>query len=602
MTLLDWSEAMRRQVGMGLRARRRGPRPPGAQRAPRLEVLEDRTLLSTLTVTNNLDGIGITGSLRDTIAAANPGDTIVFAKKVHTITLTSGELQINKDLDIEGPGANKLTISGNDHSRVFDISGAVTVTLAGLTITHGKAVAEGGGIRNNGANLTLSRVILSHNQAVGSPGVSVFGVFDGAGAGGSIFNEGGATLTVVSSTLTDNLARGSDGGGIAIGGGIANGIGGVVLVTGSLLAGNQASGGSGGSGLLVGIGFGGGMGNYLGTVTIDLSLLAGNQASGGSNGSALAFTDAALGGGIASAFNIFGGDFRSTLTVTSSTFLNNQAIGGSGGSGDNPGLANGGGISSGGTATVSDSLFARNLARGGDGNRATSGFFSGAGYGAAIFTGPGFGGPSATLTVSNSTFADNLALGGDGNSASGAGLFVGTGLGGAIANDFGGSATIATSLLTGNRAQGGDGGDGLGGGVANFLGGAVRVSGGMFAHNRARGGVGGNGSGGGLLNGALNDDVSPGNFFGPSSATLSDVTVADNLALGGPGGAGLGGGLFVGPADTLTLTGSRVKKNHANGHPGIGGGIYSLGTFTFDAATDISGNHASTSNDNIFPA
>jgi hypothetical protein len=33
----------------------------------------------------------------------------------------------------------------------------------------------------------------------------------------------------------------------------------------------------------------------------------------------------------------------------------------------------------------------------------------------------------------------------------------------------------------------------------------------------------------------------------------------------------------------------------------VGGGVYNLGTFTFDVFTDITGNHASTSNDDIFP-
>jgi hypothetical protein len=34
---------------------------------------------------------------------------------------------------------------------------------------------------------------------------------------------------------------------------------------------------------------------------------------------------------------------------------------------------------------------------------------------------------------------------------------------------------------------------------------------------------------------------------------------------------------------------------------GVGGGLYSLGTFTFDISTVIAKNHASTSNDDIFP-
>src|SRR5262249_36946140 len=66
---------------------------------PRLESLEERTVLSTLTVLNNLDKGA--GSLRDTITNAKDGDTIVFAPSLtgQTITLTSDQLTINKSLD-----------------------------------------------------------------------------------------------------------------------------------------------------------------------------------------------------------------------------------------------------------------------------------------------------------------------------------------------------------------------------------------------------------------------------------------------------------------------------------------------------------------------
>ena len=61
---------------------------------PRIEALEERTLLSTLTVVNTADSGP--GSLRATIAGAAAGDTIVFnhALAGQTITLTSGELTI----------------------------------------------------------------------------------------------------------------------------------------------------------------------------------------------------------------------------------------------------------------------------------------------------------------------------------------------------------------------------------------------------------------------------------------------------------------------------------------------------------------------------
>jgi hypothetical protein len=62
-----------------------------------------------------------------------------------------------------------------------------------------------------------------------------------------------------------------------------------------------------------------------------------------------------------------------------------------------------------------------------------------------------------------------------------------------------------------------------------------------------------------------------------------------------------GGGLFNDTGSTLTLERSEITKNHANGNPGVGGGVYNLGAFSVDALTDISANHASTSNDDIFP-
>src|ERR1700724_2385418 len=82
-------------------------RPQQRPRAARLccEQLEDRMVPSTLTVLNNADSGS--GSLRNTLAAAHNGDTIVFAHHLQggpTITLMS-QLIVSKDLDIEGPGA-----------------------------------------------------------------------------------------------------------------------------------------------------------------------------------------------------------------------------------------------------------------------------------------------------------------------------------------------------------------------------------------------------------------------------------------------------------------------------------------------------------------
>ena len=186
-----------------------------ASARPVLELLEDRTVLSTLTVLNALDSGA--GSLRDAIKAARSGDTILFDSSLsgQTIILTSGELAITKSLDIEGPGASLLAISGNNASRVFDVSQnqqPVVVTIAGLTIENGldSGIAEGGGIFNRSSTLTLTNDVLSNNVAQGhSTGTP--------GEGGAIANLGGI-LMVTGCTFTGNQALGCDGGGKGEGG------------------------------------------------------------------------------------------------------------------------------------------------------------------------------------------------------------------------------------------------------------------------------------------------------------------------------------------------------------------------------------------------
>src|SRR5207302_7315144 len=114
---------------------------------------------STLTVANAQDKGA--GSLRDTITNAKSGDTIVFSPALNgqTITLTSDQLTIKKSLDIEGPGPSLLSISGNDKNRVFNINEGLNVTIAGLTITHGRPKGKGnggGGIFNAGSVVGLA--------------------------------------------------------------------------------------------------------------------------------------------------------------------------------------------------------------------------------------------------------------------------------------------------------------------------------------------------------------------------------------------------------------------------------------------------------------
>ena len=159
-----------------------------------VEQFEDRTVPSYL-VTTPLDVVdpndGVL-SLREAVQAANatPGaDVIRFAPRVHG-TIALGELRVTDALTIDGPGAGRLAVSGNDATRVFDISPGSTVAIEGLTIAHGLAV-NGGGILNDGGILTLSQDVISDNEALGAPGAS------GQTASGSgIANLNGTTLTI----------------------------------------------------------------------------------------------------------------------------------------------------------------------------------------------------------------------------------------------------------------------------------------------------------------------------------------------------------------------------------------------------------------------
>src|SRR5438874_8943227 len=74
----------------------------------------------TIVVTNTNDSGP--GSLRQALADVNDGDTISFVV-TGMIGLTSGELFVNNNVTISGPGANMLTITRNSatHFRIFHV-------------------------------------------------------------------------------------------------------------------------------------------------------------------------------------------------------------------------------------------------------------------------------------------------------------------------------------------------------------------------------------------------------------------------------------------------------------------------------------------------
>lgn len=117
---------------------------------------------TVFTVTNTNDSGP--GSLRQAVLDAHDFDEIIFNLPPHsTITLTSGEIAISVALTILGPGANQLTISGNNSSRIFDISDTAKVAIAGLTMANGFVQGIGGGIDNRG-ELSVAYCIFTGNS------------------------------------------------------------------------------------------------------------------------------------------------------------------------------------------------------------------------------------------------------------------------------------------------------------------------------------------------------------------------------------------------------------------------------------------------------
>jgi hypothetical protein len=277
-----------------------------------VEVLEDRSMPSVVTVTSTSDNPSDTGSLRYALNNATPGEVIDFAANVRTIdlsnTLNAAGLTIGVNLSITNDqGVGPVTIDGGGHFTDFTVIGAaVTASLSGLTIAGGTGGGGGGGIAIYSGTVTVSNTTISNNSA--SPGPSGNDV-----GGGGILNYG--TLRVSNGIFSDNSAHGN----LAAGGGIFNA--GTLSVSNSTFSNNTADGS------------GGGISNSA-TLTVNSSTFANNSTNGS-------------GGGI---FNLGGGGFAlAMLTINNSTFSSNAAGG------------SGGGISNYGTLTVSNSTFSANL-------------------------------------------------------------------------------------------------------------------------------------------------------------------------------------------------------------------------------------------------
>jgi len=369
-------------------------------------------IMTIVTVTSTADN-GV-GSLRAAIAQAEAGDTIQFDSSLanKTITLTSGQLEVDKDLTIDGDNVPGLTISGNNTSRVFFVQGdppwePVEVTFKHLTIADGKTTQKGE---------------------------------DGAGAGLWTFSN--TKLTLENTTFKNNHANGEGGGAIYAGWRSSN------IIINSTFEGNSSSGNSltgkserGAGAIAVG---------SESSLTVRDSQFTNNT---GINGGAI---NTVLGG----------------LIVENSTFTNNDST--PGGAFGPHTFGYGGAIYSDGASATSDSstsgkIEIRNSRF--EGNKG-----AGQGGGLLLYGYPGdqviiedstiidnqviesvngdaLGGGlrhgNSELIIRNTTFANNRAL------VQGGGLWIGEKS----------PVTIENSIFYGNRAESTDGKSGLGGAI-----------------------------------------------------------------------------------------------------------------------------------------
>jgi hypothetical protein len=193
---------------------------------------------ATLTVTKTQDtNDGICDaadcSLREGTVAAASGDTIVFSEifnSPQTITLSLGQITIDKDLTISGTGQGLVTISGNHASRILFVRSGITVNLTGITFRDGDGSVEGAGgaIWVDRSTLNITNATFTNNR-VFSQGCScglgsaifaldastlnlshllVFGNFSPMGRAISGGGSGGATTTVVDSIVKQNTGGG----------------------------------------------------------------------------------------------------------------------------------------------------------------------------------------------------------------------------------------------------------------------------------------------------------------------------------------------------------------------------------------------------------
>jgi predicted outer membrane repeat protein len=358
------------------------------------------------------------------------------------MTLQNGGLNVISGRADTIDGGDKVTLSGANAQRLFDVGPNAALTLTNIILTNGYAAIFGnlpdwgGAVLDEGDLLVLDHVTIRDSRSLhlgGAIRVVTGTVFirdsllenNESGYGGAIDSLG--ALSLVNTIVRGNQAVTDSGGGLSLGG--------LTTIDHSQIYSNIANGADGGGGLyltapsVVAITAtqitsntalnpgspGGGIQNY-GALTLAGGSLSGNAASGGGGLSNQRGATATLGAvslsGNSTSFVSAGGAIFNlgTLTLTNISLIDNLAPSGYGG-----GLAN----FRGATATVVNSTFTGNQAGLGGGIQNDAALtllndtFSG--NMATLYWGGGLhGGPTSVIALTNVTFGSNSAVLGGG--------------------------------------------------------------------------------------------------------------------------------------------------------------------------------------------
>jgi hypothetical protein len=210
-----------------------------------------------------------TGSLRFVAANAPDGADVDMGNLgCSLISLSTGAVNLSQNnLNIIGPGVNKLTVSGAFKGRVFNHTGTGTLAISDLSLAEGYVVnsagfALGGCIASSGY-LKLLHASLSGCSAVTDTGVAIAGgAYASTGlyllhsnVSGNVaqarttgFSKGGGgysrgALFVGESTVATNSAKATEGSHASVGGLL---IAGSAFINASTISGNASDGYFGG--------------------------------------------------------------------------------------------------------------------------------------------------------------------------------------------------------------------------------------------------------------------------------------------------------------------------------------------------------------------